>query len=68
MVSLAVYDVLGREVVQLVDRYMEPGSHLVQWDGMEAPSSIYIARLVIPPAAGQQAPGYTKSIKMVLLK
>jgi CubicO group peptidase (beta-lactamase class C family) len=64
-VSLIVYNLLGREVVRLVDGYREPGYHEVQWngrnhDGIELPSGIYIARLMTP--------GYSKSIKMVLLK
>ncbi|UCD38507.1 MAG: T9SS type A sorting domain-containing protein, partial [Fidelibacterota bacterium] len=59
-VSLVVYDILGREVVRLVDGYMEPSYHQVQWDGQGCPSGIYIARLATPE--------YTKSIKMVLLK
>jgi hypothetical protein len=81
-VSLIVYDILGREVAKLVNAYMEPGYHQIQWDGRdvtgrELPSGIYIARLrcatpgkpglVTPPAAGQ-APEYNKSIKMVLLR
>jgi predicted outer membrane repeat protein len=60
VVSLIVYDIIGREVARLVDGYMEPGYHQVQWDGREAASGIYIARLVTPE--------YRKSIKMVLLK
>jgi len=64
-VSLSVYDILGREVTRLVDSYMEPGRHQVEWigrdaDGQELPSGIYIARLATP--------SYTKSIKMLLLK
>ncbi|UCH11387.1 MAG: T9SS type A sorting domain-containing protein, partial [Fidelibacterota bacterium] len=59
-VSLVVYDILGREVVRLVDGYMEAGYHEVQWDGSEAASGIYFARLVTP--------GYSRSIKMVLLR
>jgi fibronectin type 3 domain-containing protein len=64
-VSLIVYDMLGREVERLAEGYIEPGYHKVQWDGRnaggrEVPSGIYIARLVTP--------GYSKSIKMVLLK
>jgi hypothetical protein len=64
-VSLVVFDILGREVIRLVDSFMEPGYHHVQWDGRDAggrqvPSGIYIARLVTPE--------YSKSIKMVLLK
>jgi hypothetical protein len=64
-VSLIVYDILGREIVRLVNGHMEPGYHKVQWDGKDArgrevPSGIYIAWLVTLE--------YSKSIKMVLLK
>ncbi|MFC1483514.1 glycoside hydrolase family 88 protein [Candidatus Neomarinimicrobiota bacterium] len=64
-VSLIVNDLLGREVVRLVDAYMEPGYHQIQWNGRdqrgrEVPTGIYIARLVTP--------AYSESIKMVLLK
>lgn len=64
-VSLVVYDILGLEVARLVDGYMEPGYHHIQWagknqSGRSVPSGIYIGRLVTPE--------YTKSIKMVLLK
>ncbi|UCH63251.1 MAG: T9SS type A sorting domain-containing protein [Fidelibacterota bacterium] len=64
-VSLAVHDILGREVVRLVESYMEPGYHYAQWNGRDqlgrsVPSGIYIARLVTTE--------YSKSIKMVLLK
>ncbi|MFB0516681.1 MAG: FlgD immunoglobulin-like domain containing protein [Candidatus Neomarinimicrobiota bacterium] len=64
-VSVMVYDLAGREVIRLVDGYMEPGYHQTQWNGRNAsgqnfPSGIYIARLVTPE--------YTRSIKMLLLK
>lgn len=64
-VSLVVYDILGREVIRLVNEPMEPGYHQLTWNGKtatgrEAPSGIYIARLVTPE--------YAKSIKLVLLK
>ncbi|MCH7574937.1 MAG: T9SS type A sorting domain-containing protein [Candidatus Marinimicrobia bacterium] len=64
-IKLVVYDLLGREIAALADRQMSPGYHSLAWDGRssdgrEVPSGIYIARLV--------APGYTKSIKIVLLK
>jgi hypothetical protein len=59
-VSLIVYDILGREVVRLVDGYKEQGYHQVQWDGSGFPSGLYIARL--------NTPKYRKSIKLVLLK
>jgi Leucine-rich repeat (LRR) protein len=63
--TLVVYDLLGREVVQLVDSYMEPGYHHTLWNGRDQlghvlPSGIYIAYLVTPE--------YSSSIKLVMLK
>ncbi|UCH64019.1 MAG: T9SS type A sorting domain-containing protein [Fidelibacterota bacterium] len=62
---LVVYDLLGRQVIRLVDQHLEPGYHAVVWNGRiaagrEVPSGIYIARIVTPK--------YVKSIKMLLLK
>ena len=62
---LVVYDLLGREVIRLVDERREPGYYQVVWQGRDAagrnvPSGIYIARIVTPK--------YVKSIKMLLLK
>ncbi len=64
-VELRIYNLLGREVIRLVDEDQIPGYHQAIWPGRDArgrsvSSGIYIARLV--------APGYAKSIKMVLLK
>ena len=71
-VSLVVYDLLGRRVAELVSQEIEPGYHSVTWNargitGRNLASGIYIARLHATPTAGV-TPGYTKSIKMVLLK
>ena len=62
---LVVYDLLGREVARLLERSLEAGYHSVVWNGnnaagAELASGLYIARLTTP--------GFTKSIKMVLLK
>ena len=64
-VRLIVYDIMGREVAQLMSGLLSAGYHKVVWAGLDAfgrpvPSGTYIARLVTPD--------YTKSIKMVLLK
>ena len=74
-VYLVVYDLLGREVVSLVNEQMEPGYHQIVWkgetaDGRAVPSGIYIARLIVMPAAQARlvSPEYAKSIKMALLK
>ena len=71
-VRLIVYDLLGREVVRLVDERLEPAYHQVTWNGrtahgIDVPTGIYIARLHTTPTAGV-TPQYSKSIKMVMLK
>jgi flagellar hook assembly protein FlgD len=48
-VSLAVYDVQGREVRRLADGYLEAGTYTVVWDGrdakgVEVPSGSYFCR------------------------
>ena len=64
-IHIVVYDLLGREVVRLVDQRLEPGYHQLVWNGRDrrgrpVPTGLYIARLVTP--------AYTKSIKLVLLR
>lgn len=64
-VRLVVYDILGREIVRLVDGISSAGYHRTFWQGRddldrEVPSGVYIARLVTPE--------HTTSIKMVLMK
>ncbi len=58
-VKLALYDILGREVIILVDADREPGTHQVMWNGRDAagallPSGIYIYRLVTPRFSSSQ--------------
>jgi len=71
-VRLVVVDLLGREIARLVDGHLPAGFHQVIWDGKthwgkEAPSGMYIVRLLVPPTAGA-APGFVRQVKMVLLK
>ncbi len=71
-VRLVVVDLLGREIARLVDGHLPTGYHQVTWDGetyggKEAPSGVYIARLIATPTAGM-APGFVRQVKMVLLK
>jgi len=51
-VSLAIYDVVGRKVVALVDRDMEAGVHEFEWnfrniDGNSVAPGVYLAKLRI---------------------
>ncbi len=64
-IHIVVYDLLGREVVRLLNQQLEPGFHELIWNGRDhtgraLPSGIYIVLMATPE--------YSKSIKMVLLK
>jgi len=61
-VSLVVYDILGRNVANLVNnQFVESGNHRFQWDASNLPSGIYFYRLEV---AGQSS--LTK--KCILMK
>jgi hypothetical protein len=59
-VSLKVFDVLGREVMELVDGQQAAGSYNVNFDALDLASGIYIYRL--------KAGSYVSIKKMMLLK
>jgi photosystem II stability/assembly factor-like uncharacterized protein len=58
--SLKVYDVLGKEVITLVNEQQKPGKYQVEWDGTNYSSGVYYYKL--------QAGDYTETKKMVLIK
>jgi hypothetical protein len=45
MVTLNVYDLLGREVAVVVNEFLAPGTHRRQWDAGDLPSGVYYYRL-----------------------
>ena len=64
-IRIVLYDLLGREVVRLVEQRLEPGYHQLVWNGRdrrgrEVPTGMYIVLMTTPE--------YRKSIKLVLLK
>jgi len=59
-VRLVVYDLIGREVVKLVDSKLEPGSYEVEFDGSHLSSGIYFYRL--------DAGDFTETKKMTLVQ
>ncbi|MGH2574680.1 MAG: YCF48-related protein [Ignavibacteria bacterium] len=59
-VRLVIYDVLGREVVTLIDEQLRPGTYEVDFDGSNYPSGVYFYTL----SAGD----YSETKKMILLK
>ncbi len=64
-VKLVIYDVLGREVISLVDNHLQQGNYSVVWNGMDksghnVSTGVYIYQL--------QADGVTKTRKMTFMK
>ncbi len=57
---LMIYDVLGRELVRLVDEYRPAGTHKVMWNASSMPSGVYFYRL--------ESSSFTRTQKMILMK
>ncbi|MBX2992044.1 MAG: T9SS type A sorting domain-containing protein [Bacteroidetes bacterium] len=60
VVSLRVYDLLGREVTTLVNEVMQPGSHEVTWDAGGLASGVYFYRF--------QEGEFTQTKRLILLR
>ena len=60
MMSLTVYDILGREVSVLVNDRREAGYHEVQFDGSKLASGVYLYRM--------QAGDYVETRKLLLVR
>ena len=60
MVTLKVYDILGKEIQTLVNEQLQPGSYEVTFDGSNLPSGIYFYQL--------KTGDFTATKKLVLLK
>lgn len=58
--KLVIYDILGREVANLVNQQLKPGSYEIEWDGINYPSGVYLYKLT--------AGDFTNTKKMVLIK
>ncbi len=60
LVSLKVYDIIGREISTLVDKHLSPGKYSVRFDGSNLSSGLYFCKLSMG--------NYTNTKKLVLLK
>lgn len=60
-VLLRVYNVLGEEVVTLVNKKLNPGNYSVEFDGSQLPSGMYIYKLTCEGI-------YTATKKLLLIK
>jgi photosystem II stability/assembly factor-like uncharacterized protein len=60
IVSIKIYDAIGREVAALVNEKLSAGEYSVDWDGFNHPSGVYFCRL--------ESDNLAKTIKMVMIK
>ncbi|HEX9658305.1 MAG TPA: T9SS type A sorting domain-containing protein, partial [Bacteroidota bacterium] len=65
-VSLAIYDILGRKVADLVNGRHEAGTYSVTWNSSGASSGVYLARFIARDAVG--ALKHSSTRKLVLSK
>ena len=60
IVTLKVYDILGKETAVLVNNKLSPGSYIVDFDGSSLPSGVYFYKL--------QAGNFVSTKRMMLIK
>lgn len=65
-VSLAVFDVLGRKVADLVNEYRQAGYHTATWDASKTASGVYFVRFTVSGELGTVR--FMKMSKLVLMK
>jgi len=59
-VTLKIYDILGKEITTIVDKYQTQGSYIVNWNASNYSSGIYVYKLT--------AGSFIESKKMILSK
>jgi hypothetical protein len=67
-VRMIVYDVLGREVADLVNAKLRPGTYEVDFDGSNYASGVYFYRLTAHEVSGSSTGDYVDVKKMILVK
>jgi hypothetical protein len=63
-VAIKVYDILGREVLKIIDEAKEAGYYTVEFNGSNIASGVYFYNI----AAEGEGQKYTKTLKMILVK
>jgi hypothetical protein len=67
-VRLSIFDVLGREIITLVNDRKPVGVHQVSWNASQFPSGVYFCRLQAHATSGKQVETISSMKKMLLIK
>jgi len=65
-VNLKIYNILGQEILTLIDKETDAGKHQIQWNAKNQSSGIYFLTLKINSSTNLQRSYFIK--KMILLK
>jgi len=68
MVRLAVYDLLGREVAELVNERQVPGSYEVRFNAAGLASGSYFCRIQVSPGGSGNGAEFVETRAMLLLR
>ncbi|NQT34522.1 T9SS type A sorting domain-containing protein [bacterium] len=60
LVSLRIIDLTGNAIETLIDGRLPVGYHTISWNSLDYPAGVYICNM--------QAAGFSKAVKMVLVK
>lgn len=69
IVTIKIYNILGKEITTLVEKEQTPGSYQISWEAKDSegrllPSGVYLIRL----SANGKSINYTKTVKAILIK
>ncbi|MFA3782218.1 T9SS type A sorting domain-containing protein [Melioribacteraceae bacterium 4301-Me] len=68
LVTLKVYNLLGKEVATLINEEKSPGNYEVKFDGSDLPSGVYFYQLIVRDISSKQNYNFISTKKMILLK
>jgi len=60
LVTVKVYNIIGKKITTLINSEVSVGNHTIQWDGNHQPSGVYFVQI--------ESGGFVDTKKMVLLK
>jgi len=67
LVTIKVFDMLGKEIETLVNESLKPGTYEAAFDGSSYPSGVYFYRLTVRHG-GSSTDGFVETKRMVMIK
>ena len=67
-VTLEVYNLLGQQVVTLVDEIQNSGYHIVHWNAADVPTGVYFYRITAGGTSRDNRAEFTATKSMILMK